>query len=83
MVEENTQILKSIQRAGRISLGLKILYWVIILGFTFGAYYFIQPYINAIRNAADTVPEGASTFNAFSPSGVINSFENLKDIYEN
>ncbi len=41
-------ILKRMQRIRRFELFLKIGYWVIILGLAFGAYYFIQPYLNSL-----------------------------------
>ena len=52
LAEENAKVLKSIQTMHRTSLALKILYWVIIIGTTIGAFYFIQPYIDALKSAA-------------------------------
>jgi hypothetical protein len=52
LAEENSNILKSIQRMHRTSLALKLVYWVVIIGTTIGAFYFIQPYIDALKSAA-------------------------------
>ncbi len=48
IAEENNKILLSIRRSSRITSFMHIAYWVIIIGFSVGAYYFIQPYINSL-----------------------------------
>lgn len=51
LVEENSRILKSIQQANRRSAVFKVLYWVVIIGLSFGAYYAIQPYVTTLKAA--------------------------------
>jgi hypothetical protein len=60
LVKENNDILRAMQRRGRISLALRIFYWVLIIGISLGAFYFIQPYIDLVR--------GLSSSNSSSPS---------------
>jgi hypothetical protein len=48
MVEENNNILLSIRRNARIGTAMKFIYWAVIIGLSFGAYYFIQPYIEIL-----------------------------------
>ncbi len=46
LVEENNHLLRKMHRAalwGRIG---RLFYWLVILGLSFGAYYFIQPYVD-------------------------------------
>jgi hypothetical protein len=50
ITEENNKILRSIRRSNRLSLALRIAYWVIIIGIAIGSFYFIQPYANALLN---------------------------------
>lgn len=45
LAEENNEILKSIRRANRFGTIMRVLYWVVIIGLSVGAYYFIQPYV--------------------------------------
>lgn len=52
MVEENNTILLSIRRNARIGTTMKIIYWTVIIGLSFGAYYFIQPFLQAITGGA-------------------------------
>ena len=51
LAEENNDILRGIQSSMRLSRFMSILYWVVIIGASFGAYYFIQPYIDQIMGA--------------------------------
>jgi hypothetical protein len=46
--EENNAILRGIQRSMRISRAITIVYWLIIIGTSLGAYYFLQPYMEQI-----------------------------------
>ncbi len=54
MTEENNKILRSLRRSRRISLILSISYWVLIIGLSVGAFYFIQPYIDFIAGGTDS-----------------------------
>jgi hypothetical protein len=51
LVEENNKILKLMQRRSRWQTAFQIGYWVLILALTFGAFYFIQPYIDSLTGA--------------------------------
>ncbi|HEY0220750.1 MAG TPA: hypothetical protein VGC58_00845 [Candidatus Paceibacterota bacterium] len=57
LAEENNDILRSLQRSMRFSRLMSLIYWVFIIGSAVGAYYFIQPYLEAIMSAYS----GAST----------------------
>lgn len=51
-VEENNSILRSMRRTQRMGTTFRVLYWVLIIGLSFGAFYFIQPYINMLKGVA-------------------------------
>lgn len=51
LAEENAKVLKSIQRQNRVSAVFRVLYWGAIIAGSVGAYYFIQPYVDAIKDA--------------------------------
>lgn len=69
--EENNKILRGIRRANRLGFLWKILYWAIIIGVSYGAYVYIQPYIdiltqeytkikgtvNSVQNTASQLPD--------------------------
>lgn len=46
--EENNKILKRLQSNMRWGRFIHAVYWIIIIGSAFGAYYFAQPYINQL-----------------------------------
>jgi lipoprotein signal peptidase len=48
MVEDNNAILQSIRRTNRFSIIMRVFYWVLVLAIGFGAYYFIQPYVDSM-----------------------------------
>ncbi len=63
-VEENNTILHGIRRSMRLSSVMRWVYWIIIIGASVGAFWLIQPYLNAI---------GGGT------SDTQNSFSNIKE----
>ncbi len=56
--EESLKILRKMQRekiAGKVFLILK---WIIIIGFSFAIYYYIEPYLKDILNIAGDLSSG-------------------------
>ena len=71
LAEENNQILRGIQRSMRLGRFMSLVYWVFIIGSAIGAYYLIQPYIQAVTG----VVGGAKTnFN----DTINNALDNFK-----
>ncbi len=62
LMEENNKILLSMRKVARIHLGLRVFYWVLIIGISVGALYFIQPYIDFLTglNSSSSSTIGAS-----------------------
>lgn len=48
LAEENNKILRKMRSSMRWGRALRILYWIIIIGATVGAFYYIQPYIDQL-----------------------------------
>jgi hypothetical protein len=69
LAEENNDILRSIQRSMRLSRFMTALYWLFIIGSAIGAYYLIQPYIQAVTGAYG----GASS----NIGDILNNFKDL------
>ena len=58
LAEENNALLLGLRRYNRVSSGLRALYWVVIIGASFGAFYLIQPYIqNTLNQAQDSASQ--------------------------
>jgi len=72
MSEENNELLKSIRLSNRISLAMRIVYWVIILGFSFGAVYFVKPYIEFLSGTA-------GIGNTSNTDGIVETLKTLQE----
>jgi hypothetical protein len=48
LAKENNKLLRSLRRAQRWAMFMRLVYWVLIIGITLGAYYYIQPYFDQI-----------------------------------
>lgn len=51
-VSENNEILKSVRLSQRWSFFMKVAYWALILILSFGAYFFIQPYLTFMNGVS-------------------------------
>ena len=60
MAEENNKILRSIRRSTRFSMLFRVVYWAVIVIASFGAYYFIQPYVQTMLGAYEQIQGGIS-----------------------
>lgn len=72
LAEENNDILRAIRRSMRLARIMSIVYWVVIIGSAVGAYYLIQPYLDAIVGAYGGAKEQFSGL-----SGVLESLRKL------
>jgi hypothetical protein len=53
ITKDNNTVLRRIQQQGRLSLFVNILYWMVIIGSMFGAYYYLQPFIGTFKDKYD------------------------------
>ncbi len=73
--EENNDILRSMQRSMRLARFMSILYWVFIIGSAVGAYYLIQPYIEALTG----VYGGAKDSVTGNVNGILDTLKGLSN----
>ena len=50
LAEENNDILRDIRRSMRLARLMTFIYWLVIIGASVGAYYFVQPYLQQVIN---------------------------------
>lgn len=55
-VEENNRVVRNLQRAMRWGRFFRILYWVVIIGAMLGAFYFLQPVIDQLKETYGVLP---------------------------
>jgi hypothetical protein len=63
---ENNHILHKIQSRDRIAMTFRIVYWLVILGVLGGAYYYVRPFVDSIRESNSRA------------NGVMEQFEQLR-----
>lgn len=61
--KENHKILKGLQRAHRNAAIFRVIHWIFVIGLTFGAFYFVEPFI---RKLMEMLP-GLNQFSSFLP----------------
>jgi len=64
LVRENNEILKSMKKSQRLSQIMRIIYWLFLIGTAFGAYYFIQPYIDSVKDLYGGASDSVNRFNS-------------------
>ena len=64
LTKENNQILHGIRRSQRIASFMRALYWIIIIGITFGSFYLFQPYINKMLDLYSSISNTEQRFNS-------------------
>jgi hypothetical protein len=75
ITEENNEILRSIRRGNRWSMAIKATYWIVIIGLSIGAFYFVQPYIEFMTSAL-----GIGGASASEPTASQDFLKNLQDL---
>lgn len=62
-IKQNQDILESIQRRARLSILFSSIKWFIILGLTFGTFYYTKPYLEQLMQVYSQVSDIGSMFN--------------------
>ena len=61
LTRENNKILRSMRKSQRVTTLFSFVYWIIILGSIFGAYYYFQPtiqkYLKVMQISVDTLQQ--------------------------
>ncbi len=69
--QENHRLLKKLYNQARISRAVKSLYWLFIIGSAFGAYYFLQPYLETLMSTYEKANSILEDPRSFLPGNVI------------
>jgi len=78
LAEENNKILRGIRRNSRLAFLWKITYWIIIIGLSYGAYIYVQPYIKQLQSTTAKIQKDVSDLqkNASNlPSSILDLFK--------
>ena len=87
--EENNVLLLGLRRSNRVSMVMRVLYWVAIIGLSFGAFYLIQPYFTFLTGISGGGSSDSSTgsssgnvMSQYTPSSVENAATSLKQLLQ-
>ncbi len=61
---ETNELVKKMYRGLVWSRVAKIVYWVVIIGVAVGAFYFLQPYVDGLRNVYSGITNSQERFRA-------------------
>jgi len=70
--QENNKILHSMRRSMMWTRVMNVIYWLIIIGISVGAFYFLQPYFDKVIGLYNTISGTEQKVNTTS-----NSFQDL------
>ncbi len=65
--KENNHMLRRLRRAQRYAALMRVAYWFIIIGLGVGAFYFVQPYVDAITDFTGETKGTIEQFKSFLP----------------
>jgi hypothetical protein len=60
LTKENNKILRKMQSAMRWGRVVKFFYWIIIIGISIGAYYYIQPLLDSLLETWQNVSKASA-----------------------
>lgn len=72
---ENNKMLHSIQRRAKLAIFGRVLYWLVIIGATLGAFYFIQPYIEQLNETYKGIKETQEKASGFADNFSLDSIK--------
>ena len=78
--KDNNTMLHKIRRGQQWSSFMRIVYWLIIIGVSVGAFYFMQPYVNKLMSLYNEVSGSSQSVNL--GGGVANS-NNIGELLKN
>ncbi|MCK4918362.1 MAG: hypothetical protein KAS02_01075 [Candidatus Pacebacteria bacterium] len=60
IAQDNQKMLKKMRRSMILGGFIRIIYWVIIISLSLGAYYYLQPYIDSARETLHQIQGGVN-----------------------
>ena len=64
LARENNALIKKMWRATQWGRAIKAIYWLVIIGITIGAFYFLQPYVEVLENVYGGFQDTTGQFRA-------------------
>ena len=65
MTKENHEILKTIRKQNYFSTAFRVLYWMLVIGFIGGAYFYVRPFVGMLTGNASKIEEMVTKLDQF------------------
>ena len=65
--EENNKILRGLRRSQRWQTAGWVIKWALIIGVSFGAYFYLQPFIEGLKPTIDSIVKTYQSFSSLLP----------------
>lgn len=66
LTRENNSILRDMRRRERVASVFRLLYWGLIIASMYGAYVYVQPYLDSVTGNLDKIQSTASEVKGLS-----------------
>ena len=78
LAQENNKMLRKLRNSARLGNLMRLFYWLLVIGLSFGSYYLIQPYIDQLGHLYSGLNDGVQTVkNAQSQLGQLGNLPEL------
>jgi hypothetical protein len=77
LAQENNAILKKLHRSMLTGRVMRVLYWIVIIGASLGAFYLIQPYLDSLKSLTSIGTSAQSAQNAESVQSLLGNLLGL------
>ncbi|HBB56927.1 TPA: hypothetical protein DEW47_02570 [Patescibacteria group bacterium] len=78
--QENNKMLRKMNRARIFGTVFWVVKWVVIIGLSYGAYVYIQPYIEKMIGAAESISTGVGKIGDVGETLPLNLIDRIKDL---
>lgn len=78
LVKDNNTMLHKIRRGQKWASFMRVVYWLIIIGISIGAWYYLQPYVNKMMNLYNQVSGSSQTVNSVNLNSIGDILKNYK-----
>jgi hypothetical protein len=78
LAKENNVMLRKIRRGQKWASFMRVIYWLIIIGISIGAWYYLQPWVDKVMNLYSQVSGSSQTVNSVNLNSLGDMLNNYK-----
>ena len=78
LAEENNQYIRKVRNSQKTSQMIKAIYWVVVVTFVLGGFYYIQPYIKSLTGIYSATTGKSANFQFSDTAQIQNLLEQFK-----